>query len=125
MATTTPRTIPLAVDGTANGFAVDNTNVVKLYSTLGLAFGAYREYHIRDAYTFLMRTYEPGDRVFMFGFSRGAYTVRAVASLVHLYGLLRPSNEATIPYAIRMMMAIQKHRTGGGDDLRHEAAVQG
>jgi uncharacterized protein (DUF2235 family) len=42
------------------------------------------------AYRFLLRTYESGDRIYLFGFSRGAYTVRAVAGLVHFLGLLRP-----------------------------------
>ena len=40
-----------------------------------------------------MNNYEAGDRVFLFGFSRGAYTVRAVASLLKMYGLLPPGNE--------------------------------
>src|SRR5205085_1432333 len=34
------------------------------------------------------------------------YTVRVVASLLHMYGLLHPGNEALVPYAIRMLMAI-------------------
>jgi len=38
----------------------------------------------------------------------GAYTVRAVASLLHMYGLIPNGNEALVPYAIRMLMAIQK-----------------
>src|SRR5947207_13632579 len=54
-----------------------------------------------------------GDKVFLFGFSRGAYTVRTVASLLHMYGLLRPGNEPLVPYAIRMMMAITKGREQG------------
>lgn len=152
------KNIVICCDGTANEFAADNTNVVKLYSTLvhdqprqrtyyhpgigtmeppgaltplrrrltrvmGLAFGAYLENDIRDAYAFLMQAYEPGDRVFLFGFSRGAYTVRAVASLLHMYGLLRPGNEATIPYAIRMMMAIQKARKSEADKVRYSQLV--
>jgi len=48
----------------------------------------------------------PGDRVFLFGFSRGVYTGRAVAALLHRYGLIRPGNEPLVPYAIRLMMAI-------------------
>jgi hypothetical protein len=149
-----PKNIVLCCDGTANEFAKDNTNVVKLYSTLvhderaqstyyhpgvgtmeppgaltstrrwftrllGQAIGAFLENDIRDAYTFVMRVYEPGDRLFMFGFSRGAYTVRAVASLLHMYGLLRQGNEALVPSAIRMMMAIQKAR----DRNSHEDAI--
>ncbi|HEX6465186.1 MAG TPA: DUF2235 domain-containing protein, partial [Vicinamibacterales bacterium] len=52
--------------------------------------------------------FEPGDTVFLFGFSRGAYTARAVASMLHLYGLIRPNNDAFVPYAIRMMLAIYR-----------------
>jgi uncharacterized protein (DUF2235 family) len=49
-----------------------------------------------------MEKYEQGDKIFLF--SRGAFTVRAVASLIRMYGMLRKGNEPLIPYAIRMMM---------------------
>ena len=78
------------------------------FKIIEMAVGWGLEYDIRDAYIFLMRTYEPGDKVYMFGFSRGAYTVRAVAALLHAYGLIRHDNETLVPYAIRMMMAIQR-----------------
>jgi len=45
----------------------------------------------------------PGDRVFVFGFSRGAYTARALCGMLHIVGLLTQGNEALIPYAIRMI----------------------
>ena len=144
-----PRNIVVCCDGTANEFARNNTNVVKLYSILahepetqvsyyhpglgtrepagaltsfarkvtkamGLAFGYGLADDMRDAYVFLMRTYQPGDRVYLFGFSRGAYTVRAVASLLHMYGLIRPDNEPLVPYAIRMLMGIK--RSEGRDE---------
>jgi uncharacterized protein (DUF2235 family) len=72
----------------------------------GMAFGYGLESDIRDAYVFLMNSYEPGDDVYLFGFSRGAYTVRAVAALLHGYGVIRPGNEPLVPYAIRMLSAI-------------------
>jgi uncharacterized protein (DUF2235 family) len=52
--------------------------------------------------------------VFFFGFSRGAYTVRSLASLLHMYGLVSRGNEPLVPYAIRMLVAIQ-HAKGEGD----------
>lgn len=67
----------------------------------GLAFGAGFLENVEDAYRFLMATYEPGDRVFLFGFSRGAYTARAVAAMLHSVGLLRPGAENLIHYAIQ------------------------
>ena len=77
---------------------------------LGFCFGYGLANDIRDAYVFLMKHYEPGDKAFLFGFSRGAYTVRAVASLLHVYGLAQPGNEALVPYITRMMLGIQRRR---------------
>src|SRR5258708_4280586 len=138
-----PKNIVVCCDGTANEFARDRTNVIKLYSALvhdtetqvsyyhpgigtmepfgalspitrtftrilGMAIGYGLENDIRDAYVFLMQTYQPGDSVYLFGFSRGAFTVRAVASLMRMYGMIRKGNGALVPYAIRMLMGIQR-----------------
>ena len=48
--------------------------------------------NVRQAYRFLMDHYEEGDRVYLFGFSRGAYTARLIAGLVKKVGLLKPGN---------------------------------
>ena len=82
----------------------------KTTKLLGMALGYGLSDDVRDAYVFLMQQYEPDDKVFLFGFSRGAYTARAVASLLHMYGLIQPGNDALVPYAIRMMMGIQRAR---------------
>lgn len=47
---------------------------------------------IRRAYGYLASRYKPGDRIFMFGFSRGAYAVRSLAGVIDRVGLLRPEN---------------------------------
>jgi len=78
---------------------------------LGLAFGYGLRADVRDAYVFLMNTYTPGDQIFLFGFSRGAYVVRAVASLVHAYGLIPAGNEPLVPYAVRNLIAVGRKRT--------------
>jgi uncharacterized protein (DUF2235 family) len=57
----------------------------------GLATGYGLDYDVLDAYRFLSEHYEPGDNVYLFGFSRGAYSVRMLAGLLHLTGLLRPN----------------------------------
>jgi uncharacterized protein (DUF2235 family) len=46
--------------------------------------------------------------LFLFGFSRGAYTVRALAAMLKMYGLIRRGNETLVPYALRMLTAIHK-----------------
>jgi uncharacterized protein (DUF2235 family) len=71
--------------------------------TIGLAFGYGISENVADAYQFLMRNVEPEDRIYVFGFSRGAYTARAVCGMLHSVGLLTSGNEALIPYAIRMI----------------------
>ncbi len=45
--------------------------------------------NIRHLYASLVRTYNPGDQIFLFGFSRGAYTARALAGLIHHCGILK------------------------------------
>src|ERR1039458_849289 len=49
-----------------------------------------------------MREYEQGDRVFVFGFSRGSYTARALCGMLATVGLLYEDNEGQIPYALRL-----------------------
>ncbi|HXM09983.1 MAG TPA: DUF2235 domain-containing protein [Terriglobales bacterium] len=68
----------------------------------GLAFGYGFSDNIADVYSFLMGEFDPSDQVFIFGFSRGAYTARALCGLLHMFGLLTPGNEAMIPYALRL-----------------------
>jgi len=68
----------------------------------GLAFGYGFSDNIADVYSFLMREFRPGDQIFIFGFSRGAYTARALCGVLHMFGLLTPGNEALIPYVLRL-----------------------
>ena len=55
----------------------------------GGAFGHGLSTNIRRAYKFLSFHYEPGDEIFIFGFSRGAYTARSLVGYLHAAGLLR------------------------------------
>jgi uncharacterized protein (DUF2235 family) len=55
---------------------------------LGGAFGFGLFHNVIAGYRFLAQNYEPGDEIFIFGFSRGAYTARSVAGMVGRVGLL-------------------------------------
>ena len=59
---------------------------------LGGAFGVGLDRNVRDAYRFLIDNYEPGDQLYFFGFSRGAFTARSLAGLVRNSGILRREN---------------------------------
>lgn len=62
-------------------------------TVLGLATGYGLDDNILSAYEFLIDQYQDGDEVFLFGFSRGAYTVRVLAALLHKVGLLAPQQK--------------------------------
>ena len=48
--------------------------------------------NVQDAYRFLLHNYEEGDEIYLFGFSRGSYTVRSTAGLIRNCGLLRKAH---------------------------------
>ncbi len=55
---------------------------------LGGAVGLGLARNVRHLYSFLVRTWESGDRIFLFGFSRGAFTVRLLAGLIAECGII-------------------------------------
>ncbi|CAN6664787.1 hypothetical protein TRVA0_036S00716 [Trichomonascus vanleenenianus] len=67
-----------------------------------MAIGSSLGVHIKDAYRFLMETYREGDRICLFGFSRGAYTARCLAGMLHKVGLLPPYNTAQVQFAYQI-----------------------
>ncbi|KAI0673865.1 hypothetical protein C8Q78DRAFT_969172 [Trametes maxima] len=58
--------------------------------------------HVQGGYEFLMQNYQAGDKICLFGFSRGAYTARALAGMVHKVGLLPACNHQQVPFAYKM-----------------------
>ena len=75
---------------------------------------------MEDAYRFLMQVYEDGDRLFLFGFSRGAFTVRSLAGMLRCCGLLPPTASNLVQYA-------SKHYHGkdaGGDDTEMDTGFR-
>ena len=57
-------------------------------AVFGLATGYGLDDNVLNAYEFIVDNYEEGDEIYMFGFSRGAYTVRVLAGLIHKVGLV-------------------------------------
>lgn len=95
--------------------------LVLRYLDLGIALGIRENFC--EAYAFLVRHYEPGDQVYLFGFSRGAYTARAVAGAIKMLGLLRPELEGQVPYVWSIyagegISASTKRRFGRGARFR-------
>jgi uncharacterized protein (DUF2235 family) len=65
------------------------TGTSKVDRWFGGAFGWGIDQRIQNAYRFLCCNYESGDEIYLFGFSRGSYTVRSLAGLIYKCGLLQ------------------------------------
>ena len=68
---------------------------------------------IVDAYTFLIFNYEPGDELFIFGFSRGAFTARAFVGFVRSLGIMQRKHATRIAEAVKLYEA--RTATSGHD----------
>lgn len=71
----------------------------KAKGVFGLATGYGLDTNVLDAYKFLVQHHQKGDNVYLFGFSRGAYTVRVLAGFINMVGLLKPHQEHLSSYA--------------------------
>ncbi|TEB40147.1 hypothetical protein FA13DRAFT_1808407 [Coprinellus micaceus] len=69
---------------------------------LDRAIAWYLDQHVLDGYKFIMQNYQAGDKVCLFGFSRGAYTARALAGMLHKVGLLPRDNDVQMGFAYKL-----------------------
>jgi uncharacterized protein (DUF2235 family) len=117
------KNIVIFSDGTGQiGGSEHNTNVYKLFNMVedrtahqvvyydpglgtdrrkvsGNIFGRGFSRNMLDCYRFLFENYNAGDKVFLFGFSRGAATVRSLSGFVHRFGILPQSRRDLIERA--------------------------
>ena len=63
----------------------------------GLGFGRGVYENMAECYQFLMQHYQAGDQIYIFGFSRGAFTARSVAGLINMFGILQPHMVSMVP----------------------------
>jgi uncharacterized protein (DUF2235 family) len=89
---------------------------------LGLATGYGLDDNILSAYQFLIDQYQDGDEIFLFGFSRGAHTVRVLAALIHKVGLLAPQqkNLAGTALTAYKQLAVDVERDAPSLSLGHD-----
>jgi uncharacterized protein (DUF2235 family) len=78
------------------------TSSFRPLALLGGAFGVGLARNIREMYAFLCRTYRPGDRIYAFGFSRGAFTIRTLVALILAQGIIKyDGDEAELQRKVR------------------------
>ncbi|KAF8215371.1 hypothetical protein K438DRAFT_1801131 [Mycena galopus ATCC 62051] len=88
--------------GTYMSPKVANPLLTKISLTLDAAIAWNLDAHVMGGYEFLMQNYTAGDRICIFGFSRGAYIARSLAGMIHKVGLLPVDNHQQVPFAYRI-----------------------
>ena len=73
-----------------------------LNTVRGGAFGRGLDEHIRNGYEYLCRNYAPQDKVYVLGFSRGAYSARSLVGMIRNSGVLRELNEERLVEAYEL-----------------------
>lgn len=128
------KNIIILSDGTGQiGGKNNNTNIYKLFNMLedrtnkqvvfydpglgtnwqkitGNIMGNGFSKNLLDCYRFLFKNYQAGDKVYLFGFSRGAATVRSLSGFVHLFGILPQSREDLIQEAFKIYRMTDKDK---------------
>ena len=106
-------------------------NAVEIW---GLATGWGIDANVKRAYRFIIENYQAApcdkdgkkigedDRIYLFGFSRGAYTARVLAGFIHSLGLIRPQQLNLVDYAYRTYKGISEHKTTTDGDGEEESA---
>ncbi|KAJ7774479.1 hypothetical protein DFH07DRAFT_986247, partial [Mycena maculata] len=74
---------------------------------------------IIKAYRWLCEQYRPGDRIFLFGFSRGAYESRALAAMIEKVGLVNTGNQELIPLAYRAFLESRGDKSKDMDKVQN------
>ncbi|KAL1858166.1 hypothetical protein Daus18300_010047 [Diaporthe australafricana] len=82
--------------------------------TIDQGVGTTFDSHVMAGYRFLMRYYDSGDKIYMFGFSRGAFTAKFLARMVNTVGLLCKGQEEMVPFAYRLY---QRYLAGEVEDF--------
>ena len=121
-----PKNIVIFSDGTGQeGGKGANTNIYKLFNMIedrtqqqvsfydaglgtgwrkvsGNVGGAGISKNILECYTFIFENFEAGDQIYLFGFSRGAATVRSLSSFIHYFGVIPKSRPELIGQAYKI-----------------------
>lgn len=94
---------------------------------MGGAFGYGLSRNIRSAYSFLAQSYRDGDELFLFGFSRGAYTARSLAGLIRNCGILRAehADKVDVAYGFYRDSSSRTHPDGLASALFREMYAHG
>lgn len=90
----------------------------RLEKMTGGMFGAGLVDNVREAYRFLIFNFDPGDQIYVFGFSRGAFSARSFVGFVRHVGPLSRLHAARIDEALGLYQQRLKGADGAGEKMR-------
>ncbi|SLN74567.1 hypothetical protein ROJ8625_04062 [Roseivivax jejudonensis] len=112
--------VPIYIQGVGTGEGVTRLSR-KLDAVLGGAFGWGLLDNIAEAYRHLVFLYKPGDEIYIFGFSRGAYTARSLTGFIRSTGIVNRDSLNLIPEAISRYRTLdQPKRTHPSSNASHD-----
>ncbi len=100
------------VEGVGTGYTLTD-------KIMGGTTGAGIDKNIKDMYSFLVMTYQPGDEIYLFGFSRGAYTARSIGGFIRNCGILKPENYYLIQDAYNLYRDRNGYTTPDSDMMKY------
>ncbi|MNV36034.1 hypothetical protein D3C71_1274970 [compost metagenome] len=114
--------------GASNAWSKVYRNTIEIW---GLATGWGMDQNIKEAYRFLIENYDPGtkdtngshtdrDRIYIFGFSRGAYSARVLAGFIHALGLMSRQHLNLLDYAYNTYKGIPVQEEVDHDKLQED-----
>lgn len=98
--------------GTGGWDYEEESGILKAKSDLATGHGLQK--NVLDAYCYLMNHYKDGDKLFLFGFSRGAFTARSLGGMLHKVGLLEPDSDHLVEYASKIYNRKGNDETASG-----------
>ncbi|KAF8332492.1 hypothetical protein F5887DRAFT_45647 [Amanita rubescens] len=90
--------------GTYNKNSFITHTVSTISSKIDSAIARHLDDHVKDGYKFLIQNYGPGDKICLFGFSRGAHTARVVSGMIYKVGILPKENFQQVDFAFNTYM---------------------
>lgn len=100
-------------NGVAQRFKYDaGVGTGRFGKLLGGAFGVGLSRNLMEGYEWLAKSYREGDEIWIFGFSRGAYTARSLAGLIRKCGLLDVYTPKLLTQAYKLYRNTRKHPDG-------------
>uniref|UniRef100_D8QL12 T6SS Phospholipase effector Tle1-like catalytic domain-containing protein n=1 Tax=Schizophyllum commune (strain H4-8 / FGSC 9210) TaxID=578458 RepID=D8QL12_SCHCM len=88
--------------GTYNIPQIAKPMMAKFKRLLDSMVAVHLNAHVMGGYEYIMNHYHVGDKIYIFGFSRGAYIARALAGMLHKIGLLPRGNQQQVAFAYKM-----------------------